>query len=202
MKNLKSHSGETLIEIMIAVSVLMIALAPSSALYIDSIKSTAANRDYLVAETLAEEGIELVRNIRDTNALRFSAKAKECWNAKLEANMDNCNTAKIEPDFYRISMDLSSTNFPANLEIQNFSFNPSDPADEYRLKLNSSTGLYNYEPEKTGENSYSNFYREINIQYSVAALDDVMFVSSRVFFKSGAKLKEVFRTAVLTSTAK
>lgn len=196
MKNLKSHSGETLIEIMIAVSVLMIALAPSSALYIDSIKSTAANRDYLVAETLAEEGIELVRNIRDTNALKFSAKAKECWNAGLEANMDNCGSEKINPGFYRISMDLSSINFPASLETQINGFDSASPSDDYRLKLDPS-GLYNH-----ASGSDTNFYREINIQYSATAPNDVMFVSSRVFFKSGAKLKEVFRTAVLTSISK
>lgn len=197
MKNLKFHPAETLIEILIAVSVLMIALAPAGALYVNSIKDTAMNRDFLVAETLAEEGIELVKNIRDTNALRFSSKAKECWNAKLEADINNCGTEKIGEGFYRISMDLLSANFPVKLESQSAGFDSSAPQDGYKLKLDTS-GLYDYGLS----GSETNFFREINIQYPASAPDNIMFVSSRVFFKSGAEFKEVFRTSVLISTSK
>ena len=187
IKNLVSRvSGETLIEIMIAVSVLMIALAPASALYIDSIKSTAANRDYLIVEALAEEGIELVKNIRDTNFLRFSAKAEECWNAKLEADISNCDTKTIEKGSYKISTN-------AGLEIMTVAFDAAKPSDVYKLKLDS-TGLYSH-----NSGIDTNFYREIKLE----KLDtNSMFVSSRVFFKSGAKLKDIFRTTVLTSTLK
>lgn len=62
--------GFTLIEIMVAVSVLTIGVVGVYALVPTVIKTNAANTDRFIASQLAREGMELVRNIRDANWLR------------------------------------------------------------------------------------------------------------------------------------
>ena len=77
-----TKSGETLLEAIVAVSILLIVLGPASALYVGSIRTVAVNRNNLVASSLAEEGLEVFLNIRDTNLLKFSSKKTDCWNTK------------------------------------------------------------------------------------------------------------------------
>src|SRR3989338_11488654 len=80
-QNLLSTVAETLLEVVVAVGVLMIVLGPASATFVASVRTVGQNRNDLVAASLAEEGVEVVRNIRDSNFLKFSAKATACWNA-------------------------------------------------------------------------------------------------------------------------
>ena len=95
MKNkfLKSHSGETLIEVMIAISVLVLVMVPVAELNIKATRNNAYNRDHLVAENLATEVLEIIRGIRATNLLLFIAKENLCWNTKpdfKDKDMDKC----------------------------------------------------------------------------------------------------------------
>ncbi len=88
--------GETLLEVIVAISVLMIVLGPASGLFVASVHTVGQNRNDLVAAALAEEGIEMVRNMRDSNFMQFSTKVAQCWNAALgtpaaEITIDNCN---------------------------------------------------------------------------------------------------------------
>ena len=96
-----SVAGETLLEVVIAVGVLMIILGPASATFVASVRTVGQNRNDLVAASLAEEGVEVVRNIRDSNFLKFSAKGTACWNAAPydssgnAVSIDNCGSTKI-----------------------------------------------------------------------------------------------------------
>lgn len=119
VRNKNLFSGETLIEVMIAVSILMIIIGPAGALYTSSMSNTAHNRNDLVAVGLVEEGLEVARNMRDTNLLRYSDRVDECWNTKL--NLDaghDCaeDTQKIGypelasgmPKYYVLKFDFST----------------------------------------------------------------------------------------------
>ena len=89
MKTKKTISGETLIEVLIAVSVLIIVMTPSAALVMQSTRSTAYARDNLIAMSLADEGIELMNNIRDANFLKFGEKFDLCWDTRPDYNDNN-----------------------------------------------------------------------------------------------------------------
>lgn len=78
----RSKKCETLLEALVAISILLIIIGPASALYVASIRTVAVNRNDLVAASLAKEGLEVIRNIRDTNLIRFSSKKATCWNTK------------------------------------------------------------------------------------------------------------------------
>ncbi|MBI2638268.1 hypothetical protein HYW83_01620 [Candidatus Peregrinibacteria bacterium] len=106
---LKTKKAETILEVIIAVAVLMVILAPASALYIASIRTAATNRNDLVAAALAEEGIEIVRNIRDTNFIKFSDKIEDCWNTVPNHSGNDCAVNKIGNGPYRLEVNVYST---------------------------------------------------------------------------------------------
>ena len=110
-----SHKGFTLIEIMVAISVITIGVVGIYSLAPKVISITFANFDKFVASQLSQEGIEMVRNIRDTNLLNWSS-----WDSGL--------TSCLEPIGCEIDYDDSSLQYYQGR----------------LLKINSS-GFYNYE---------------------------------------------------------
>lgn len=56
-----------MIEVLISIFVLLIGIVGTMGLFINSLKNSMDARDNVIATQLAQEGIELVRNIRDTN---------------------------------------------------------------------------------------------------------------------------------------
>ena len=71
MKNniLKSKFGFTLIETLVAISILTAAIAGPLVLSIKSIGTASVSQDQLVAFYLGQEVIEYVRNVRDSNLI-------------------------------------------------------------------------------------------------------------------------------------
>lgn len=189
MKNKKSHSGETLIEVLMAVSVLMIVIVPASELKVKSIQNLAFNRDNLIAGTLADEGIEVISGIVITNILKFPDEIKTCWDTQPDKNCGN----KIEDGSDILKLNTETLKW----SLENIGVNAlTDDADfgadsKYLLKLDPSTSLYNHD---TG--SDTGFYREIYIEHEGG---DKMIISSRVFFKNGNKKKIAKRVYYLTN---
>ena len=69
MKNLKFKTGVTLIETLVAITILSAAVAGPMVLSIKNIGIAAVSKDQLVAFYLGQEVIEYVRNVRDTNLI-------------------------------------------------------------------------------------------------------------------------------------
>lgn len=223
MKNfLKRKNGETLIEVVIAVSILTLISSTASGLFINSIHHTAANYHDLIAGNLAEDGIEMINRMHYNNFLRFSSKASLCWNTKPEhADLADCDDAgnKILAGSHRLALDADSLHW--TLERLGDDLLPVDvlPASDssYRLKLDeipeacpvgvspdpavcgphkhfmNDTHLYNH-----ARGSDANFYREIFIEYDASA--ELLEATSAVFFNVGTKVRRISRTATLTST--
>jgi len=71
-KGLPAHwRGFSMIEVVIAVSIITTALIASLALITSSISSIQLNKTKIIATGLAQEGLEIVRNIRDNNWLDY-----------------------------------------------------------------------------------------------------------------------------------
>lgn len=71
--SLFSRAGFTLIETMVALALVTIAMGPVFILAISSVNAASRIEHNLIAANLAQEGIEVVRNIRDTNWLAGTA---------------------------------------------------------------------------------------------------------------------------------
>lgn len=66
-------AGFTLIEVMLVMVITAVAFTAIYGLYANTIKADVENRYEVVASNLAQEGVELIRNIRDKNVLNGSA---------------------------------------------------------------------------------------------------------------------------------
>ncbi len=66
----KKLSGFSLLEIMAVVAIVAIALVGTTKLVVQSLRAQQVNRSTIIAYQLAQEGVELVRYIRDTNWLQ------------------------------------------------------------------------------------------------------------------------------------
>jgi type II secretory pathway pseudopilin PulG len=75
----KSTAAETLAEVLMALTVLAVGSAGALTLVSQSVRANSEAEERIVAYNLAREGVETVRNIRDTNWLRFPGDRENCW---------------------------------------------------------------------------------------------------------------------------
>ena len=82
------HKGTTMIELVLAMGVIITGLLVVLGLIVRSINIGSRTKNDLVAATLAEEAMEAVRIIRDSNALEIESEvlAPAGWNL----NLDGC----------------------------------------------------------------------------------------------------------------
>lgn len=75
----KNKKGETLIEVIAALTSLVLAGLAAMTVILSAMGSTAISKEYLMAQNFAREGVEGVVNIRDTNWLLYSSDKQNCW---------------------------------------------------------------------------------------------------------------------------
>jgi len=71
-KNIKNEKGFSLAEVVIVLGILTFGLIGISSLLLQNMQVEGVTKNYLVASMLAQEGVELVRNVRDENWLLFT----------------------------------------------------------------------------------------------------------------------------------
>ncbi|MDD5535412.1 MAG: prepilin-type N-terminal cleavage/methylation domain-containing protein [Candidatus Pacebacteria bacterium] len=79
-----SKKGFTLVEALIAMSVLIIGIFSGFVLVTRALYNAAVIQDRLTASFLAQEGVELVRQIRDTNFIKILDNESDNWRDGLE----------------------------------------------------------------------------------------------------------------------
>jgi prepilin-type N-terminal cleavage/methylation domain-containing protein len=67
MGRIKNKKGFSFMEVMVTIAVLSAGILGTLALVVNSIGSAKNSRDSIISSELAQEGIELARNIRDNN---------------------------------------------------------------------------------------------------------------------------------------
>ena len=105
----KSKKGETIAETIIALTILAMGIAMTSTLMANSLRNVNTSKYRVIAVNIAREGIEAVRNIRDTNWLKFSSKRRMCWNHMPQPLAeDDCNDTPtlITPGNYIVYKDV------------------------------------------------------------------------------------------------
>lgn len=85
MEHNKNKKGFTIIEVLIAIFVITIGITSSLSLINYSISSAAVGKSQIIAASLAQEGMEIIRNIRDGNWLEDVA-----WNDGLTGCSAGC----------------------------------------------------------------------------------------------------------------
>jgi len=69
VKKIRSSRGFTLVEVIISIAILVMVIFASTSLLVSIIRSNANNMNTLIAYGLAQEGLEGVRNMRDSDWL-------------------------------------------------------------------------------------------------------------------------------------
>lgn len=82
--------GFTLVETLVAISILLVAIVGPMTIAADGLQNTFYAREQVTAYMLAQEGMELVRAARDQNALADSAWLAGIASACATSNADGC----------------------------------------------------------------------------------------------------------------
>lgn len=133
--NYKNKLGFSIIEVMVAIYIITMGLMGVFSLVSQNIRVQQINKNNLVASQLAQEGLELVRNIRDENWITVGSE----WNE-----------------------DLSASTFAIDYRGRNDKDDNADDIDdaEARLYINSTTDFYTH---LSSGNTATSFYRLITI---------------------------------------
>lgn len=163
MRNKTYPKGETLAETIIALSVLAIGITVASTVILNSMRNMTNAKNRLIAINIAREGIEAVRNIRDTNWLLYSDRRRQCWNH--DSNIAPCTGAtpiipgtyviyKYEDGSWRLILADTDTNNDSDndgvidndLDLANISFVDIDDTldSDGDSNLINDTDMYNH----------------------------------------------------------
>lgn len=88
-KKLKSKDAFSLVEALVAISILIIGILSAFILVIRTLGNTPNIQSRLIAANLAQEGMELTRQIRDTNFVRQSGFRNELSNGEYQIDIVN-----------------------------------------------------------------------------------------------------------------
>lgn len=113
--NKTKSSGETIIEVLVAILILSSILIAAFSMLNKSIDANINVKNRIIALNIAREGLEAVRNIRDTNWLKYSGDRRGkwlCWDS--EGTPDACSGATVTFPFdnfnYFYTVNFSKTN--------------------------------------------------------------------------------------------
>lgn len=170
--------GFTLVETLVAVAIFASAITALISITARGINDNVFVKNKLIAGYLAQEGVELVVNIRDSNAVDLGAIAGVAWSSFLTEVRD-CYTPNIDSVEFPKTCMIDGSN-PPSFFIQSCSNGDCLP-----LRYNPSLGVYGYSGIEE-----SPFTRSISI-LSVPANNPA---SSEVFIKSEVSWKQGNRT--------
>lgn len=200
MKSKNKKKGMILTEALVAMATLTTGVIILSTIINNAFSSLAVSKDYLIAQNLVTEAIEVLKTVRDSNWLIVPSN-KNCWltlnpatNLNLEPNQINCNVEfnafSYIPVFGNERWLISSLGAnPLNLTLQNANHQNQN---KYRV-LTQQAGEVTAYVQGIESNTKSKFYRSIRYQNAAgAAVFEV-----KVQWLDGAKVRTIKRKTVL-----
>lgn len=129
----QKNKGFTIIESLVAISILIIAITGPLAIVAQSLRSSYFSRDQMTAFYLAQEAVEYIRNIRDKNSLQYPNEPDR-W---LEAQgfQDYCINDSTLSTTKKCSLVRDATGYQ---------FQACDPSGCSPLDYDPDTGMYGF----------------------------------------------------------
>lgn len=128
---LAKKQGFSILEVMLAATVLVVGIVAVIALISSSIRNSANSRDQIIATDLMQEGLELVRNVRDNNQAQLKVVEAPDINDVFayfpDINDDNNDSCRIDKNFVYSTGDniVCGSDFALKLDNSNF-YNHTD----------------------------------------------------------------------------
>lgn len=152
-----NKNGFTIIETAIAAAVLLFGVVGAYAAFSGALEITENIARRIEAVYLAQEGLEIARNIRDNNTLTSKTDSSIKWSEGLVSCREGCE------------MDYKTRRYDQIM-----------PYKDRSLNINSE-GFYGY-----GQGESAEFRRKITIT-SVSGSQDVLRVNAEIMWSSGGK---------------
>lgn len=196
MKKIQKKSGIIMTEALLAVALMATGVLILGGIITSAISTTKLSKDYMVAQNLASEAVEGIKNIRSTNWL-VSPNDGTCW-FSLEGV---CGPNPIKGSSYTVNLkdDKWVMKYEANpLEITNTTTKSS--VDNYLLYIEEITeGETKYSQYQSFANSNvsstpSRFYRGV---YVKEFKDEFADFEIKVQWKDGVKTRTLVRDLTL-----
>ena len=193
-----NKKGETLLEVLIALTLITVSVAAAASAMMSATKGLSLSKNYLIAQNLASEGLEIVKNIRDTNWMKFPVDKEDCW---LNLKTDITTSDLCDPIKY---IDGQNNDYYIAVENNMFTLKPGHqktmgetteaaPADIYGLKLEGGEYMTSIDNPS--------FYRGIRVLPPKEGENnsEAIFIQVIVKWKEGAKPYEITGTEILTN---
>lgn len=94
----KKLNGFSLGEVLLSVAVLTVGILPVMSAMVGGFRSSLESRDIIVASGLAQEGTELVKNVKDNNVLAGN-ETLQSWLPETGSSWNNCRIDTDDPVF-------------------------------------------------------------------------------------------------------
>lgn len=183
-------NGFLLVEAMISITILLMVSATAITLLIYANKAIQFNAHSLEASWIAQEGINGIRGLRDTNWIRFSYDKETCW----DAITDTCDgTTRMTEGYYRIENSLTEPPQLAQTTTElDLTDGNSSNNDEYKIFKDEKGNLSH---DETGEQTI--YYRSVQIiQNTGSRIDAAIRVS---WLESNQQEKNIELPIILTN---
>lgn len=129
------NKGFTLLEVMIAVFLVIVGISTAFLLITKTVGQMAVSSSRLTAAYLIQEGIEIVRNIRDTNWLEHITDPANTW----DEGLTGCSTGCTADYAYTASKDPNLLAIPAdnflNIDGNGFYSYSAGTATKFKRKI-------------------------------------------------------------------
>lgn len=173
--------AETLVEVVMAVFIVALGSGAATTLVVSAMQANSFSKDNLIALNLAVEAVEGMRNIRDTNWIRYGFDKTNCWNLDPDPVLGATCTApyaQIPEDTYSADLNPDTAAWYLRdvlnpLDLDNASYSGTN--EEYLLSFYDMDGVDSthdlYLPKTylsiIGEpnSGDSKFYRMVEITY-------------------------------------
>lgn len=185
-----------MIEAIVSITVLMMAGSIASSMIISAIQQSALSEDYLIAQNLAMEAVEGIKNIRDTNSMLYPGY-DECWMVlKPDPDPlyapDNCPQDRVQADnWYIVNYEVDPGSGYGRWLLKNTDDPDISPTAKakYQLYLEDDGIVKKYlhlDPVPPGVTG-SKFYREIKFDEILSTDNSWVSFDVRVVWERGGR---------------
>ena len=224
MQNLKYTAGFSMVQVIVTVFILSAGISAGANVLVNAIITNRSNQQRLMATNLAQEVIEVVRNMRDSNYLNNSTELRGCWNfwedvnedGTIDATDDACSVTNGQNN-HPWGLNNAGT-YPTRFRVNQDSdlhWVLEEVANDTEAKLyKNSDDLYTHEVSADPADS-TIFSRTIEIYYPDNGLDvngftggkyplgdpkrdNRILLRARVWWQGGNREQQVVLTTVLT----
>jgi len=185
---MSSHSerGFTLVETLVAITVLLIAIVAPLSIVANSINATYAARDQMTAVYLASEAIEIIRQKRDTNVMQGGTASWDDGFGTGECDLGSTNACSVS------ILDMGNGNLLSSPEIRKCTGGFGNCSD-YKIRQNND-GLYGGAEDSASWDNPTQFTRTVETQ----KIGDSYIVTVTVEWTKGSRLQTTIITDLIT----